>query len=188
MALGITMQLPKDDRHNYSLEYLQTNLCVLMSGRVAEELFLGEITTGAGNDIERATTLARKMVCKWGMSENLGPLSFGESDEAIFLGRELVQHRNFSEETSKMIDSEVRNFVEKAHQKAKILLSENSEALHKIAAALLERETLSGSDIDLIMAGETLPEMAETKTNLKKEPKAPPPPPEESVAEDENNS
>jgi cell division protease FtsH len=156
-ALGVTMQLPEDDRHTYSKVYLTNSIVMLMGGRVAEEVVLGQLTTGAGNDIERATGMARKMVCKWGMSEKLGPLSYGEKDEEIFLGRELVAHKNFSEDTSRQIDAEVRSIVEGCHARATKLLSENIETLHAIAKALLERETISGADIDLIMKGEPLP-------------------------------
>ncbi|MFZ5426903.1 MAG: ATP-dependent zinc metalloprotease FtsH [Thermodesulfobacteriota bacterium] len=156
-ALGVTMQLPEDDRHTYSKEFLLNSIVMLMGGRVAEEIVLNQLTTGAGNDIERATDMARKMVCKWGMSEKLGPLSYGEKDEEIFLGRELVAHKNFSEDTSRQIDAEVRSIVEGCHARAKQLLTGNMEVLHAIAKALLERETISGADIDLIMKGEPLP-------------------------------
>ncbi|WP_243363726.1 ATP-dependent zinc metalloprotease FtsH [Fundidesulfovibrio terrae] len=156
-ALGVTMQLPEDDRHTYSKKYLTNSIVMLMGGRVAEEVVLDQLTTGAGNDIERATATARKMVCKWGMSERLGPLSYGEKDEEIFLGRDMVAHKNFSEDTSRQIDAEVRDIVEKCHARAKDLLSGNIEALHLIAKALLERETISGADIDKLMRGEELP-------------------------------
>ncbi|HML52958.1 MAG TPA: ATP-dependent zinc metalloprotease FtsH [Solidesulfovibrio magneticus] len=157
MALGITMQLPVDDRHNYSRDFLQNNLAVLMGGRVAEELVLNQLTTGAGNDIERATNMARKMVCSWGMSEVLGPLSYGESENEIFLGKDLVHHRNFSEETSRQIDAEVRKIVESAYRRAKNILESEPEALEAVAKALLERETISGADIDMLLRGEQLP-------------------------------
>ncbi|QLA17025.1 ATP-dependent zinc metalloprotease FtsH [Desulfolutivibrio sulfoxidireducens] len=157
MALGITQQLPTDDRHNYSKQYLDKTLCVLMGGRVAEELVLDQVTTGAGNDIERATNMAHKMVCKWGMSKALGPLSYGEREDEIFLGKELLHHKNFSDETSRRIDAEVRKIVEDAYHRAETILTENMDMLHAIAAALLERETISGADIDLLMRGEPLP-------------------------------
>ena len=157
MALGITMQLPTDDRHNYSSDFLHNNLAVLMGGRVAEELVLHQMTTGAGNDIERATAMARKMVCSWGMSEALGPLSYGERDDEIFLGKDLVHHRNFSEETSRQIDAEVRRIVEEAYSKASSILEGNLDALESIAKALLERETITGDEIDKLLRGETLP-------------------------------
>jgi cell division protease FtsH len=157
MALGITMQLPTDDRHNYSREYLQNNLAVLMGGRVAEELVLNQMTTGAGNDIERATAMARKMVCSWGMSEVLGPLSYGERDNEIFLGKDLVHHKNFSEETSRQIDAEVRKLVEAAYRRARSILENEREGLEFVAKALLERETITGDDIDRLLRGEILP-------------------------------
>jgi cell division protease FtsH len=157
MALGITMQLPTDDRHNYSRDFLQNNLAVLMGGRVAEELVLDQMTTGAGNDIERATTMARKMVCSWGMSEVLGPLSYGERDNEIFLGKDLVHHKNFSEETSRQIDAEVRKIVEAAYRRARSILENEREVLESVAKALLERETITGDDIDRLIRGETLP-------------------------------
>src|SRR5439155_13727983 len=121
MALGVTMQLPETDQHSYSSQYLETRLAILMGGRIAEELFLNEITTGAGNDIERATEMARKMVCEWGMSA-LGPLTFGKKEEQIFLGRELAQHRDFSEETAREIDSEGRRIVKTGYENAKQLM------------------------------------------------------------------
>ncbi|MFP5220791.1 MAG: ATP-dependent zinc metalloprotease FtsH [Acidobacteriota bacterium] len=156
-ALGVTMQLPEDDRHTYSKVFLTDSIVMLMGGRVAEELVLDQLTTGAGNDIERATSMARKMVCKWGMSEKLGPLSYGEKDEEIFLGRDMVAHKNFSEDTSRQIDMEVRAIVEGCHARAKQLLTDNLEQLHAIAKALLERETISGADIDLLLKGDELP-------------------------------
>ncbi|MFW5838279.1 MAG: ATP-dependent zinc metalloprotease FtsH, partial [Desulfovibrionaceae bacterium] len=156
MALGITMQLPEDDRHNYNRTYLMNQLAMLLGGRVAEEIVLDQMTTGAANDIERATKTARKMVCAWGMSEKLGPLSYGDNDEHLFLGRELVHHKDFSEETAKIIDDEVRSIVEDAHDKAKMLLRENIDILHKIAEALLEFETISGKDIDNLMEGKEI--------------------------------
>jgi len=157
MALGITMQLPTDDRHNYSRAFLQNSLAVLMGGRVAEEVVLQQMTTGAGNDIERATGMARKMVCSWGMSEVLGPLSYGERDDEIFLGKDLVHHKNFSEETSRQIDAEVRKIVEEAYGRARGIVENNLDALESIAKALLERETITGDEIDRLMRGETLP-------------------------------
>jgi len=158
-ALGVTMQLPGEDRHNYSKEYLRNNMAVLMGGRVAEEVVLNQLTTGASNDIERATKTAHNMVCMWGMSDKLGPMSFGDNQEQVFLGRELIHNKNFGEETAKLIDSEVRRFVEEAHEKATNLVKENREVLDSIAMALLERETISGHDIDLLMEGKELPPM-----------------------------
>ncbi len=159
MALGLTQQLPVDDRHGYSKPYLMNQLVVLLGGRVAEELFLNEITTGASNDIERASKMARRMVRSFGMSEKLGPLAFGDGAEQVFLGKELIHNRDYSEDTARLIDSEVRRFIDEAHERARQLLGDNAEAMHKIAAALLERETISGLDIDLIMEGKELPPM-----------------------------
>src|SRR3989475_2151298 len=156
MALGVTMQLPIDDRHNYTKEYLEAGIAILMGGRLAEELFLGQMSTGAGNDIERATEMARKMVCEWGMSE-LGPLTFGKKEEQIFLGREIAQHRDYSEATSIQIAEEVRKAINRGYGTAKGILLENKEVLHRIAAALLEREVLDANEIKLLMDGQELP-------------------------------
>jgi len=161
MALGLTMQLPTDDKHSYSKEHLEAMLAVLMGGRTAEELFLGYITTGAGNDIERATDIARNMVCEWGMSE-LGPLAFGKKEEAIFLGREIAQHRDFSEDTAVQIDKEVKRIVSHAYDSAKKLLESNRETLESIAKALLEREVLDANEVRLLMEGKDLPEKPRT--------------------------
>jgi len=151
MALGVTQQLPMDDRHNWSKEYLLDQITVLMGGRVAEELVLGQITTGAGNDIEKATDLARKMVCEWGMSERLGPLAFGKREEMIFLGREIAQHQDYSEQTAQEIDREVRQMVMACYERAKALIQERIDALHALARALLEKESLEGVEIDEII-------------------------------------
>jgi cell division protease FtsH len=156
MALGVTMQLPIDDKHNYTKEYLETEIAILMGGRLAEELFLNQMSTGAGNDIERATELARKMVCEWGMS-SLGPLTFGKKEEQIFLGREIAQHRDYSEDTAIKIDQEVRRLVDEGYNKAKSLLSDSREVLTKIANALLEREVLDANEIKMIVDGKELP-------------------------------
>jgi len=161
MALGLTMQLPEDDKHTYTREYLETMLAVLMGGRSAEEIFLGHITTGAGNDIERATEIARNMVCEWGMSE-LGPLAFGKKDEAIFLGREINQHRDYSEDTAIQIDKEVRRIVNSGYDKAKAILGNNKEVLERIAQALLEREVIDANEVKLLMEGKPLPEKPRT--------------------------
>src|SRR5712672_2555076 len=142
MALGLTMQLPTDDKHSYSKEHLETMLAVLMGGRSAEEIFLGHITTGAGNDIERATDIARRMVCEWGMSDAMGPLTFGKKEEQIFLGREIAQHQDYSEDTALKIDHEVKRFVTDNYQRAHQLLSGAKETLMKMADALLAREVL----------------------------------------------
>jgi cell division protease FtsH len=156
MALGVTMQLPETDKHNYTRDYLNTRIAVMMGGRLAEEIFLKQMSTGAGSDIEQATELSRKMVCEWGMS-NLGPLAWGKKEEQIFLGRELAQHRDFSEETAREIDAEVRRFVNTGYDSAKKLIEENREALVRIAEALLEREVLDAADLKLILEGKPLP-------------------------------
>ena len=167
MALGVTMQLPVDDKHTYTKDYLETQLAVMMGGRVAEELFLNHQTTGAGNDIEQATDLARRMVCEGGMSE-LGPMTFGKKEEQIFLGREIAQHRDYSEDTAIRIDREVRRIVDNAYQKATMLLSEHRDILGRIAEALLEREVLDAQDLKLLVRGEPLPKLV-----LRKPPEAP---------------
>ena len=159
MALGLTQQLPVDDRHNYYKNYLETNIAILMGGRLAEEIFLSQMSTGAGNDIERATDLARKMVCEWGMSD-LGPLTFGKKEEQIFLGREIAQHRDYSEATAIAIDEEVRKLVSKGYNTAKEILSENKDTLTKMALALIEREVLDATEIKTIMDGKDLPARA----------------------------
>ncbi len=156
MALGVTMQLPIDDKHTYTKEYLETRLAIMMGGRLAEEIFLKTMTTGAGNDIEQATELARKMVCEFGMSA-LGPLTFGKKEEQIFLGREISQHRDYSEDTAIKIDQEVRKLVDGAYDSARNILSTNPEILTKIAMALLEREVLDASEIQMIIEGKQLP-------------------------------
>jgi cell division protease FtsH len=156
MALGVTVYLPEEDQHTVTKEYLETRLATLMGGRCAEEIFLGKMTTGAGNDIERITELARKMVCEFGMSR-LGPMTYGKKEEQIFLGREIAQHRDFSEETAKQIDIEVRSFVDTAYQAAYNLLNTNQDIMHRMAAALLERETLDAAEIKLIIEGKELP-------------------------------
>jgi len=151
-ALGLTQQLPIDEKHTYPKDYLLNSLCILMGGRAAEEIVLGMQTTGAGNDIERATTLARKMVCDFGMSDSLGPLSFGKKEDQIFLGREIAQHRDYSELTAQKIDEEVRAIVTDSYAKTSNIIKENLEALHQLAGALLEKETLDGKQIDEILA------------------------------------
>jgi cell division protease FtsH len=154
-ALGVTMQLPTDDRHNYSKDFLYNNLAILMGGRVAEELVLNHVTTGAGNDIERATDLARKMVCEWGMSEKLGPLTFGRKEEEIFLGREIATKRDFSDQIALDIDLEIRRLVTENYERAKRILTENMVSLKALAEALLEKEVLDASEIDAILLQST---------------------------------
>ncbi len=161
MALGVTMQLPVDDRHTVTKGYLETQLAILMGGRIAEEIFLKQMTTGAGNDIERATELARKMVCEYGMSR-LGPLTYGKKEEQIFLGREIAQHRDFSEETARQIDGEVRSMVDEAYKSAYSILDGKQDAMHRMATALLERETLDANDIRMIIEGQQLPPMKDS--------------------------
>ncbi len=161
MALGVTMQLPIDDKHSYNKDYLQAQLSILMAGRIAEEIFMHHITTGAGNDIERATEMARKMVCEWGMSE-LGPMSFGKKEEQIFLGREIAQHRDYSEATAIRIDEQVRKLVENAYSEARQIIEERSGAMVRIAEALLEREVLDGAEVRKLIEGEELAPMPAT--------------------------
>ncbi|MFH1068343.1 MAG: AAA family ATPase, partial [Candidatus Glassbacteria bacterium] len=157
MALGVTQYLPERDRHLYSRQWCKNNLVALMGGRCAEQLVLEEMTTGAGNDLERATDLARKMVCNWGMSESLGPLTFGKKEEQIFLGREIAQHQDYSEATARKIDQEVRALIEEAYNEAMRILRENRNRLEALAEALLEREVLDAEEINLIISGKKLP-------------------------------
>jgi len=157
MALGVTMQLPVDDKHTYTRDYLESQLTIMMGGRAAEEIFLKKVTTGAGNDIEQATELARRMVCDFGMSD-LGPLAFGKNQQEIFLGRDLATQRDFSEDTAIKIDQEVKKFVMTGYHKANEVLTENREALVRIAETLLEREVLDASEVKMLMEGKPLPE------------------------------
>ena len=150
-ALGITQQLPIDERHTYSKSYLLENITILLGGRVAEELVLNHKTTGAGNDIERASEIARKMVCEWGMSDALGPLNYGKKEEAIFLGREIAQHRDFSEKTARDIDRELHRIIMECLERAKSLLESNMDSLHAIANKLLEKEVLDGPEIEALI-------------------------------------
>ncbi len=174
MALGVTQQLPVDDRHTYPRLYLEGQLAIMMGGRLAEELFLETMTTGAGNDIEQATELARKMVCQFGMS-SLGPLTFGKQEEQIFLGREIAQHRDYSEHTAVAIDDEVRKFVMDGYERAKTILRENREALIRIAEALLERESLDAAEIKMLIAGQPLEDRRSSKAEPKNEKPTPAP-------------
>src|ERR687893_228566 len=164
MALGVTQQLPEGDRHNYSQEYLLGQIAILMGGRIAEDTFLGSITTGASNDIERATELARAMVCEYGMSA-LGPLTFGKKEEQIFLGREISQHRDFSEDTAIKIDQEVRKIVSEQYERARNIITENRETMIRLSETLLERETLDGVQIRRIVAGLPLDDNTGTPTS-----------------------
>jgi cell division protease FtsH len=156
-ALGLTQQLPIDEKHTYPREYLEKNIAILLGGRAAEEIILHDFTTGAGNDIERATNLARKMVCEWGMSDKMGPLSYGKKEEQIFLGREFATHKDYSEDTAKNIDAEVVTIVTRNYEKAKMILTDNIEILHKIAGELLEKEVLNGAEVDVLI-GSALPD------------------------------
>ncbi len=152
MALGVTQQLPESDRYMHTREYLESQIAIMMGGRVAEEIFLGSMTTGASNDLERATEIARKMVCEFGMSR-LGPLTFGRSDEAIFLGKELVRHQNYSEDTAIKIDQEVNRIVMEQYERARQIILENREAVERLVQALLEKETLDAQEIRQIVEG-----------------------------------
>jgi cell division protease FtsH len=156
-ALGVTTQLPIDEKHTYSKAYIEANIAVLFGGRAAEMLIFNEFNTGASNDIQRATDLARKMVCEWGMSETLGPVNYGKKDEEIFLGREIQKHRDYSEKTAIEIDDEVNKIISKGMKRAETLLKENINILHKLSEALLEREILDAEEIDTIIKGESLP-------------------------------
>jgi cell division protease FtsH len=153
MALGLTQQLPIDEKHNYSREYLEDQIAILLGGRIAEELTIGSITTGAGNDLERATDLARRMVCEWGMSNAMGPLTFGKKEEQIFLGREISQHQDYSEDTALRIDQEVKRFVTDNYVRAQSVLTEHKQRLIDMADALLIRETLDAEQVKRICAG-----------------------------------
>ncbi|MBK9306346.1 MAG: ATP-dependent zinc metalloprotease FtsH [Nitrospira sp.] len=150
-ALGVTMQLPTDDRHNYSKDFLYNTLAILMGGRVAEELVFKHVTTGAGNDLERATELARKMVCEWGMSEKLGPLTFGQKEDSVFLGRDFTTKRDVSDEVALEIDLEVKRFVTENYERAKRVLTAQMTSLKALAEALLEKEVLDAPEIDQIL-------------------------------------
>ena len=156
MALGLTQQLPIDEKHNYSREYLMDRIAIMLGGRIAEELTLGSVTTGAGNDFERATELARQMVCEWGMSESLGPLTFGKKEEQIFLGREIAQHQDYSEDTALQIDKEVKNIILTNYTRAQELLSEHKKHVLEIADALLARESLDAEQVERLASGQAL--------------------------------
>jgi cell division protease FtsH len=155
-ALGVTMQLPMDEKHTYQRNYLFNSLAILMGGRCAEEIFLGEMTTGAGNDIERATEMARKMVCEWGMSDKMGPLTYGAKEEQVFLGKDFSSQKNFSDQTAKLIDQEVKTLVMDGYTRATDLLTKNRDILENMAQALLERETIDGKDIENLIAGKDI--------------------------------
>jgi cell division protease FtsH len=150
------MQLPVDDRHTYSKTYLQNNLAVLFGGRAAEEIVFNSITTGAGNDIERATAMAKRMVCEWGMSEEFGPMALGKKDDEVFLGRDMAHIKDYSEETAKLIDLEVKRILGDSYSRARTILDDNIDVLHSLSQALIERETLTGEEVAMIINGEEL--------------------------------
>jgi cell division protease FtsH len=156
MALGLTQQLPDEEKHNWTKEALDARIAVFMGGRIAEELTFDQITTGAQNDIEQATEMARKMVCEWGMSESLGPLTYGKKEEQIFLGKEFNRHQDYSEATAQRIDGEIKNVVTEQYERATRMLTENREALERIALALLEHEVLDARQLKQLIAGEPL--------------------------------
>src|SRR5439155_2374807 len=153
MALGLTQQLPTDEKHNYSREYLSDQIAILLGGRIAEEITMDSVTTGAGNDLERSTELARRMVCEWGMSDAMGPLTFGKKEQQIFLGREIAQHQDYSEDTAIKIDQEVKRIVMEQYERARRLIVENRDALERLAQTLLERESLDAVQIRRVVAG-----------------------------------
>ena len=171
-ALGVTAQLPMDEKHNYSESYIKARLGVLLGGRAAEQLIFNELTTGGGNDIEVATEMARQMVCEWGMSDLIGPLTFGKKNEEIFLGREIATHRDYSETTAKKIDREVSRIIREAEEEATKLLKDNEKQLHRVAKELLKYETIDGNDLDKIMAGKRLRRHRSKSANGAKESKA----------------
>ncbi len=165
MALGLTTMLPIDEKHNYSRDYLNDQIAILLGGRIAEEITIGAITTGAGNDLERATEMARKMVCEWGMSDAMGPLTFGKKEEQIFLGREISQHQDYSEDTALQIDQEVKRFVTNAYTRAQEILLQHKPHLVEMAEALLARETLDADQVKRIVAGQALEPLAAAPTD-----------------------
>ncbi|HMW37555.1 MAG TPA: cell division protein FtsH, partial [bacterium] len=156
-ALGITHYLPSDDRHSYSRTYIEARLAMMMGGRAAEKIIYNHYTTGASNDIERATEMARRMICEWGMSDALGPVAFGKKDEEVFLGREIATSKNYSENTAVQIDAEIKRIVSEAENKALSLIEQNIQTLHNIANALVERETIDSEELDMILKGQQLP-------------------------------
>ena len=160
MALGLTQQLPVDEKHNYSKEYLDDQIAILLGGRIAEEISSASVTTGAGSDLERATELARRMVCEWGMSEEMGPLTFGKKEEQIFLGREIAQHQDYSEDTAIKIDREVKKIIDDNYRRATAVLTERKATLSEIAKQLLAHEVLDGDQVRAIAAGQAISEPA----------------------------
>ncbi len=174
-ALGLTQYLPEDDRHTYSKTYLESTLAVLFGGRAAEELVFSSLTTGAGNDIERATDMARRMVCEWGMSEEFGPMALGRKNDEVFLGRDMAHVKDYSEDTARRVDMEVKRILGEAYDTAVTILRDNIELLHSLSSALIDRETLTGEEVDRIIRGETLPPQTPEKAQ---------PPAQEEVSEE----
>ena len=184
MALGVTQQLPVDDRHTFSKDYILKRLAIMFGGRVAEELVLGHTTTGAGDDLEKATDLARRMVCEWGMSERLGPMTFGKKEDQVFLGRDISEQRDYSETVAEQIDEELREIIDRARDRARMILRQNREQLTLLAERLMETETIEGAHLQAILAwrpGDSLPEMPKEP----EEPVAPTPPPAEGSSGEE---
>jgi cell division protease FtsH len=177
MALGLTQQLPSEEKHNYTRDQLESRIAVCMGGRIAEDLMFKEISTGAQNDIEQATEMARKMVCEWGMSEALGPLTYGKKEEQIFLGKEFNRHQDYSEATALKIDTEIKRIVTEQYDRAEKTLTEGKAMLVRVAEALLEHEVLDAEQLKIVMSGRTL-------EARKPEPVAPPPPPAREVRVD----
>ncbi|HYF03744.1 MAG TPA: AAA family ATPase, partial [Patescibacteria group bacterium] len=165
-ALGLTWHLPSEDSHTISKDYVETQLVILLGGRAAEKLIFNQLNTGAGNDLQRASGLARKMVCEWGMSDALGPVTYANKHEEVFLGREMSQGREHSEETARVIDNEVRRILNDAMTKAENLLRDNIHHLHKLSKALIDREILDGAELDVLLKGEELPPVAKPQTTL----------------------
>ena len=166
MALGVTMQLPERDRYHMSRKQVLGNLQLLYGGRIAEEKFCGDVTSGASNDIERATELARRMVCEWGMSDEIGPIKYTENEETLFLGREVTKSRDHSEALAVRIDEEVRNVLDQSYEAAEHIVNEHSDAIERIAMALMERETLTGEQVACLARGEKLEPLSdESQTN-----------------------
>ena len=174
-ALGLTQYLPEDDRHTYSKTYLESALAVLFGGRAAEELVFSSLTTGAGNDIERATDMARRMVCEWGMSEEFGPMALGRKNDEVFLGRDMAHVKDYREDTARRVDMEVKRILSEAYDTAMTILRDNIELLHSLSSALIDRETLTGEEVDRIIKGETLPPQTPEKAQ---------PPAQEEVSEE----
>jgi cell division protease FtsH len=160
--LGVTVSLPIDEKHNYSRTWCLDRMATMLGGRSAELLVFGDLSTGSGNDIEQATELARKMVCEWGMSPKIGPITWGKKEQEIFLGREFATHRDFSEQTAQAIDREIKSLVDNASKRASTLLKRNIDTLHALSRALLENESLDGDEVDRIMKGETIPGKAKS--------------------------